>query len=297
MTDSESASRADGQAIDRDRRRWWWAVPVLAVWYVVLSRAVDWLASPRTAPDLSVGHLLPAVVAGLIAGLVLGPLAASLPVAPLGRFVVLGAICWVFSSVSNTVEAVLYLSTAGAIRVPLVGLVTAFGLAASLVLLFPPVRVETTVRVASADLFRRRPTAGWVWRWLLLAISWVPIYLVFVFADGALFLTRHLAQTGSTTFAHPTLAAIAIGELIRGFAHVAVLWPLAALLAGGPRRLSVWFPLVIATLNAWIPLIQPVATFDLATRIANLLEITGDAVVFGLLAAVLLSRPRPDRRR
>lgn len=296
MTDSESASRADGQAIDRDRR-WWWAVPVLAVWYVVLSRAVDWLASPRTAPDLSVGHLLPAVVAGLIAGLVLGPLAASLPVAPLGRFVVLGAICWVFSSVSNTVEAVLYLSTAGAIRVPLVGLVTAFGLAASLVLLFPPVRVETTVRVASADLFRRRPTAGWVWRWLLLAISWVPIYLVFVFADGALFLTRHLAQTGSTTFAHPTLAAIAIGELIRGFAHVAVLWPLAALLAGGPRRLSVWFPLVIATLNAWIPLIQPVATFDLATRIANLLEITGDAVVFGLLAAVLLSRPRPDRRR
>jgi hypothetical protein len=59
------------------------------------------------------------------------------------------------------------------------------------------------------------------------------------------------------------------------------------------RRLVPWLPLAIAVSTVWVPLVQPVAGFDLATRIANMLEITCDAAVFGLLAAGLLRYLRP----
>lgn len=277
-------------------RRWWAPLVVVAIYLVVVRGLAALTGAPVFPPVLT---LLEEVLAGLIAAFVIGPLAARLQVRPVARFGVLFVAAWVFLAASNTIEALLYLSPGIALVVPVLGAIAAAGLVLGLVVGYPPAVVTTTVGGAVRDLLRTRSPLSWVWRAVLLAVAWVPIYLLFVTLDGVLFLSAHLAQAGSP-FTSPPVATIAAAQLVRGALHVVVLFPLAALLGGRRPALAVWLPLVVAVFNAWVPLVQPVTGFDTATRIANIIEITGDAVVFGLLAAVLLGRgsrkavDRPD---
>jgi hypothetical protein len=268
-------------------RRWWAPLVVVAI-YLVLIRGVAALTGSGFVP--SVPTLLLEVAAGLVAAVAIGPLATRLPVAARPRFGVLFVAAWVFLAASNTVEAALYLSPGLAAVVPVLGAIGAAGLALGLTVGYPPPAVTTTVRAAVRDLLRTREPWSWAWRVVLLAAAWVPVYLLFAYLDGALFLSAHLDEAGSSPFTSPSDGVIAAAQLVRGVLHVLVLFPIAALLGGRRRALALWLPLVVAVFNAWVPLVQPVPGFDVATRIANLVEITADAVVFGVLAAVLLGR-------
>jgi hypothetical protein len=268
--------------------RRWWAPLVVVVIYLAVTRGVAALTGSGLVPSIPV--LLQEAAAGLIAALAIGPLAARLPVPARPRFGVLFLAAWVFLAASNTVEAALYLSPGLAAVVPVLGAIGAAGLVLGLVIAYPPPAVTTSVRRAVGDLLRTRGPWAWAWRAALLAIAWVPIYLLFAYLDGALFLSAHLAAAGSSPFTAPPDSVIAAAQLVRGALHVLVLFPIAALLGGRRRSLARWLPLVVAVFNAWVPLVQPVPGFDLATRIANLVEISADAVLFGVLAAVLLAR-------
>jgi hypothetical protein len=274
------------------RPRWWAPLAVVAI-YLVVTRGVAALTGSGFVP--SVPTLLQEVAAGLVAALVIGPLATRLPVAARPRFGVLFLAAWVFLAASNTVEAALYLRSVLAAVVPVLGAIGAAALALGLVVSYPPPAVTTTVRGAARNLLRTRDPWSWGWRAVLLAAAWVPIYLLFAYLDGALFLSAHLVRAGSTPFTSPPETVIAAAQLVRGALHVLVLFPLAALLGGRRPALALWLPLVVAVFNAWVPLLQPVPGFDVPTRIANLVEITADAAVFGVLAAVLLARGRRVR--
>jgi hypothetical protein len=268
-------------------RRWWAPLVVVAI-YLAVTRAVAALTGSGFVP--SIPTLLQEAAAGLVAALVIGPLASRLPVAARSRFGVLFLAAWVFLAASNTVEAALYLRSVLAAAVPVLGAVGAAGLALGLTVGYPPPAVTTTVRGAVGDLLATRDPWSWAWRAILLAAAWVPIYLLFAYLDGALYLSAHLAEAGSTPFTSPSDGVIAAAQLVRGALHVLVLFPIAALLGGRRPALALWLPLVVAVFNAWVPLLQPVPGFDGPTRIANLVEITADAAVFGVLAAVLLAR-------
>jgi hypothetical protein len=54
----------------------------------------------------------------------------------------------------------------------------------------------------------------------------------------------------------PSGQVLALAELSRGLLHALVLGTLAALLGGDRHRKWFWAALVIATLNAWLPLVQ-----------------------------------------
>jgi hypothetical protein len=273
--------------------RRWWAPLVVVVIYLGLTRGLVALTGSGFVPSLPT--LLQEIAAGLIAALVIGPLAARLPVPGRPRFGVLFLAAWVFLAASNTVEAALYLSPGLAAVVPVLGAIGAAGLALGLTIGYPPPATTTSVRRAARDLLRTRHPWSWAWRAVVLAVAWVPIYLLFAHLDGALFLSAHLDEVGSTPFTSPPDGVIAAAQLVRGALHVLVLFPIAALLGGRRHALALWLPLVVAVFNAWVPLVQPVPGFDVATRIANLVEITADAVVFGVLAAVLLGRGRRVR--
>src|SRR3954452_13006074 len=105
----------------------WWAPLVVVAIYLVVTRAVAALTGSGLVP--SIPTLLQEAAAGLVAALVIGPLAARLPVATRARFGVLFLAAWVFLAASNTVEAALYLRSVLAAAVPVLGAVGAAGLA------------------------------------------------------------------------------------------------------------------------------------------------------------------------
>lgn len=245
------------------------------------------LASLLTGHLPSVTSLVLAVLAGVVGTLVTGALSVRLRLRTAARVAVLFGLVYLLETVSNWVEAVLFISTTSKL-IPLTGAVLAAGLAVPVGLLWRPAAVEDRSRPA-----RTRPWWSWVWRVLVTALLWVPVYFVFVAADTP-FVTRYYHETG-TVFKIPSTGVLATAELTRGLIHALVLGGLAVLLASGGRPASgerrrawLWLAVAFSAYNAWLPLIQH-AGWPYYLRAANLVEITCDGVVYGAIVALLLS--------
>jgi hypothetical protein len=112
----------------------------------------------------------------------------------------------------------------------------------------------------------------------------VPVYLIFVALDSPVVQSIELAN-GTQTFSTPPLTEIIGPELVRGLLHAAAFAVIAALVA----RPWPWCALALALLNGWIPIL-PQTSLPPLIRIANGVEITLSAIVFALVAALLLNR-------
>ncbi|GAA3290623.1 hypothetical protein Dvina_19250 [Dactylosporangium vinaceum] len=235
--------------------------------------------------------LLWTIAAGAVAAAAFEPLGRRLPLPPARRFLVLFTLLYALTTLSNAVEAVLFvrgvspmilltgaLLAAGA-AVPATGWRRAPAAAA----------VPRPLRTALAT----RPWWSWTGRTLVTALLWVPVYLGFAAADAP-FMHSYYTRAG-TTFTIPDERIIALAEVLRGLLHAVLLGGLAAMLGPPRRRAWAWLTLTLAAGNGWIPLAQR-ADWPLYVRVANGLEITGSAAVFaGLVVLLLSARPRPSR--
>lgn len=227
-----------------------------------------------------------ALLTGALGAVTLGPLSRRLPLPAASRVAVLAVLAYTLFTVSNLIEAVLFIRDASPL-ILLTGAVLAAGLAVPVGLLWPPDDTGHRVGpVLRAALAHRRPWS-WAWRIALLTVAWVPIYLAFAAADAP-FVHTYYHRTG-TTFVVPDGGLIALAELGRGLLHTLVLGALAALLARGRPATWYWTALAFATLNGWLPLVQR-ADWPVFLRAANAVEIACDAAVFGGLVVVLLTR-------
>lgn len=170
---------------------------------------------------------------------------------------------------------------------PVTGAVLALGLAIPVSLLWPPPDTSDRIGAALRRTLASRPWWSWIWRIVVTSLLWVPVYLVFAAADAP-FVHIYYHETG-TTFTVPDNSVIMVAELARGLLHALALGTLAALLGRNRRGSWFWLALAFAALNAWLPLVQR-SDWPYFLRAANLVEITCDAVVYGGLVALLLTR-------
>ena len=127
------------------------------------------------------------------------------------------------------------------------------------------------------------------------AVLYLPTYLLFGL------LVYPFVQPYYTTFAAQLHLALPSGQTLlalepaRGLVYALAVLPLAFLLRGRVR-LTLWLALVLATLNAWGPLVGA-SPWPFQLRLAHGLELTGDslvqAVTIGLVLALPLTRQAP----
>jgi hypothetical protein len=272
-------------------RRWWRIGGVVAC-YLAATVVASVLTSPAHPRVLAPEPLLLAVLAGLVGALTVGPLAQRLHLPTGQRVAVVTLLTFVLTTVTNEVEALLFIKGSSAL-VPVTGAILALGLAVPVTMLWPPADTHERVGAALGHALISRPWWSWAWRIALTSVLWVPVYFVFAAADAP-FVSIYYHQTG-TTFTVPSGGIVAAAELFRGVLHALVLGALAALLGSGRLRSWLWLALAFAALNAWLPLVQR-ADWPYYLRAANIVEITCDAVVYGGLVALLLTRRVPQRR-
>jgi hypothetical protein len=249
---------------------------VVVVSYLVATLIASVILNPSHPKAFALTPIVLALIAGLVAAVTLGPLADRLPLTRNGRLAVLIVVIYALSTLSNEVEAVLFIKNAG-LRGFLTGLVLSVDLAVALTITARPGRVEAIPK----------PRWSWLWRVVVAAIVWVPVYLAFAAADAP-FVHRYYAETG-TPFVVPSGGVVIGGELIRGLLHAVVLGGLALILNTSRLKTWWWLALTFAVLNGWLPLIQH-ADWPYFLRAANAVEITADAIVYGVIVAVLVPR-------
>jgi len=245
----------------------------------------------RTGKPPGLPALLWTAVAGVVAAAVFGPLGRRLSLPAVQRFLVLFTLLYALTTLSNAVEAVLFVRGISPL-ILLTGALLAAGVAVPATdWRRPPGEAGAThlLRIALAA----RPWWSWVWRTALTALLWVPVYLGFAAADAP-FMHSYYTRTG-TTFTIPDERVIALAEVLRGLLHAVLLGGLAAVLGLRRRPAWGWLTLVLAVGNGWIPLAQR-TDWPLYVRVGNGLEITGSAAVFTGLVVLLLSTARSSRR-
>jgi hypothetical protein len=253
---------------------WWWRGPGVAIGYVAFSVLSGLGRHTATFQPDYWGRLGLVAVSGLLAGFGVGPLAARLRLPAAKRLAVVFGIVFALLSLSNAVEVALYLPAATVIGTVVGGIVQSLVLALPIGLLWPP--ADTGGRL--------RPRLVWSWRVLVLAVLWVPVYLLFVALDSPVVESIERANSVQT-FTTPPLAEIIGPELVRGLLHAAVFVVVAILV----ERPWPWCALALALLNGWIPIL-PQTSLPPLIRVANGIEITLSAAVFALVAALLLNR-------
>jgi hypothetical protein len=233
-----------------------------------------------------------ALVAGAVGAVTIGPLARRLRLPTLSRLAVVALLAYLLATISNGVEALLFIKDASALILA-GGAVLAVGLAVPVTLLWPPEHADLSVGEALRATLSTRPWWSWAWRVVVAGVVWIPVYFSFAAADAP-FVHRYYAEQG-TPFVVPSDAVILPAELARGLLHAVVLGILAALLVRPRRATWWWLAVAFAVFNGWLPLIQRV-DWPWYLRAANLLEITCDAVVYAGLITLLLTRRTHVRR-
>ncbi|WP_427887404.1 hypothetical protein ACQHIV_31055 [Kribbella sp. GL6] len=264
---------------------------VVVVSFVVGSVLAAVIAHPAHPPAPAAIGL--SVLAGLVGVAVLASLSRRLQLPTAQRAAVLALLVYLVSTISNDVEAVLFIRASSAL-IPLTGAVIAVALAVPTAILFPPASTGHSVGELLRATLASRRWWSWTWRLIVATLAWVPVYLTFAALDAP-FVHRYYHESG-TKFTVPSTSVVMGGELIRGVLHALVLGAFVALIARSRRGAWLAVAVVFAAFNAWLPLIQR-TDWPVYLRTANALEITCAALVYGGLVAVLLIRRRPAQRR
>jgi len=265
-----------------------WRVGVVVLGYVVATLLVSVIVAPAHPRAMAAVPIGLALLAGLVATAVLAPMSRRLRLATVPRATVLALVAYLLSTVSNDVEAVLFIRASSAL-VPLTGAILALALTVPVAVLFPPEATDRGVGGLLRDTLASRPWWSWAWRLLVASLAWVPVYLFFAALDAP-FVHRYYHETG-TAFTVPSTSVVMGAELARGVLHALVLGVFVALVARTRRGAWLAAALAFATFNAWLPLLQR-TDWPAYLRTANAVEITCDALVYGGLVAVLLTRRR-----
>jgi hypothetical protein len=264
------------------------AVAVTAIVYLLATLLASIVLNPPHPKAFALVPGLLALLAGVVGAVTIGPLSRRLPLPAPVRLVVVALLAYLLATVSNGVEALLFIKDASP-RILLTGAVLALGLAVPVALLWPPPETDRAVGAALHTMLADRPWWSWAWRFVVATLVWVPVYFLFAAADAP-FVHRYYAEQ-HTPFVLPDDRLVALAELSRGVLHALVLAALAALLMQSRRGRWWWLTVAFAVFNGWLPLIQRY-DWPLYLRAANLVEITCDAVVYGGLVTVLLTTPR-----
>ncbi len=225
-------------------------------------------------------------VGGLIVGLFLGPMAASLPASRTRRWLVWGSVLF-FNLTSVTIEGRFFASKL--IGDALAGLLiqqtlTALATGWSITALFAPKQKAAPAPPA------RRPWFSWGWRLLVSALSYVVFYFIFGAINYGL-VTKPYYQTHAGGLTVPPPQTVLVAELIRGPLIVLSVLPFLLTARASKTRQALLTGLILFAVGGLVPLTMQVNSLPFLLLAASAAEIFCQNFSTGIAAARLLGRP------
>jgi len=231
------------------------------------------------------------VIAGILLGVFLGPLAARLSVSR-GQHFVLWASVIFFNLGSVAIEGAYFVPGLVPLPIPVL-LVQQVLAAAGAALLIALLFASTGTPASWTASLRARPWHSWVWRFVVSALSYIVFYYVFGALNYALVTQPYYASHAGGLSA-PSPGQVLMAELIR--APLIVLSVLLFLLSvrATQRQLMVMTGLLLFAIGGVVPLVMQAGSLPLLLLAASGVEIFLQNVSTGLVAGRLLGIPHPS---
>lgn len=222
---------------------------------------------------------------GIIAGLCLGPIAASMPASSRRHLLVWGSVIFL-NIASVAIEGRFFApeligdSLPGLFLQQLLASLTAGWLITSLF----------AARGAAAPAARTsRPAFSWAWRFLLSALSYVVFYFFFGGINYAL-VTKPYYESHAGGLAVPSPDVVLAAELVRGLLIALSVLPFLLTMRGGKKRLAVLTGLILFAIGGLVPLTMQVGTLPFILLAASAVEIFFQNFSVGVVTARLLGQ-------
>lgn len=244
----------------------------LAITKLILSQRAD-------APSL-----LWSFIGASVMGLMLGPLAASIP-APMSRHMLVWGSAIFFNIASVAIEGRFFAPdlVKGSMVVLLLGqLLVAFVTAWLIVKLFAPI-AETAIAPIQRSWF------SWLWRFVVSALSYVFLYYLFG-ALTYLLVTGPYYESNAGGLVVPAQSVILQAELIRAPLMVLSILPFLLYFPANRRRMMFLAGLILFAVGGVTPLLMQVGALPPVVLAASAVEIFCGNMSLGLVAARLLGR-------
>lgn len=233
------------------------------------------------------GTLIWTFAGGIIVGLFLGPIAASIPISTRRHVIVWSSIV-LFNLVSVAIEGYFFAPSLIGDSLPaliLQQILTAFVTGWVITMLFAP--KDTSVTVPSSP----RSPFSWSWRFILSALSYVIFYFIF----GALnyeLVTRPYYEAHAGALTVPSPDVVLIAELIRSVLIVISVLPFLLTLRAGKRRLVLLTGLILFSIGGLVPLTMQASTLPFLLLAASAVEILFQNFSTGAVTAWLLGQSK-----
>ena len=235
------------------------------------------------------------ILASLLLGVLLGPLAARLTLTCGQHFVLWGSLIF-FNLGSVAIEGAFFVPELVFVPIPVLfaqQLLASAGAALCIVLVFAAIgRPESTWMEA----LRTRPWTSWLWRFLLSALSYLAFYFIFGALNYSL-VTRPYYESHAGGLTVPAPALILLAELVR--APLIVLSILFFLLSvrGTKRDLMTRSGWLLFAVGGIVPLVLQISSLPLFLLAASVVEIFLQNFLTGAVAAWLMGiQPGTEKR-
>jgi hypothetical protein len=242
------------------------------------------LALPVVKDPLT--KLLWTFVAGLIIGLTLGPIAASMPASPRRHLLVWGSLIF-FNLASVAIEGSFFAPTLIGNALPAL-LIQQFLAAVAtgwvITALFSAKEASVSAKQAGRSFF------SWAWRFPVSVLVYVVFYFIFGGINYAL-VTRPYYQAHAGGLAVPAAQVTLMAELIRGALIALSVLPFLLTVHTSKKRRALQTGLLLFAIGGLVPLTMQVGVLPLALLAASAVEIFFQNFSTGVVVSRLLGRP------
>lgn len=211
------------------------------------------------------------------------------------RTAILALLAWIAYTLNNVIEAVIFTNYATAPWYTVVSFTPAVLLcAAAVAWLFPSRSREESLISIVSEYFRQRPAGDWVWRLLVAAVIFMPIY--YLFGLMVVPFVGDYYQQGAFGLAAPALTTLLLVLLGRSVLFLVATLPVVMAWRGSRREL--WLSLGFAHF-VLVGLLYLLAGNWIApsVRLIHTLEILADSFVYaGVIVWLLAGQPQPAVR-
>jgi len=224
-------------------------------------------------------------VGGVIVGIFLGPIAASMSLSRTRHILIWSSIL-LFNLISVVIEGYFFAPDmigdslpALIIQLMLVSFVTGW----VVTLLFAPNHSIETPPESYRSIF------SWIWRFLLSAFSYVFFYFVFGALNYAL-VTKPYYESHTGGLDVPSPQTVMIAEVVRGYLIILSIFPFLISVRSDNKRVVFLSGLILFSIGGLVPLTMQVNTLLLFLLAASAVEIFFQNFLTGAVAASLLGR-------
>jgi len=207
----------------------------------------------------------------------------------LPRALTLSFFTWVAYTLNTVIESLTFTTTtvAGAMFTTVSFLVPSIFCGTAVALLFPSGEKGKSLTAAAKEFFDHRTVGAWVWRIVVAAVAFVPIYLFF----GSLVapITAEYFQQGTYGLRQPGQDEILIVLLVRSALFLLACLPIVVIWQRSKRNLFLSLGFALFVLVGFLYMLGAYY-MPLAVRVPHTLEILADSFTHAGLLIVLLAK-------